>query len=110
MTPDNVKAKVYYTSLVYDEQHQLDFFDEEGRRNRTVCSHHWCRRRGCRGCKRTPKSFDLVKIRAKSLKTFTNSRASLGEFGQKSFATPKICLLLHLWLAQFLTCFIIFFR
>jgi len=59
-----------------------------------------------------------VKIRAKSLKTFTESlkiwakiapqkkwryfllevgvfsRASLGEFGQKSFATPKICLLL----------------
>jgi len=28
----------------------------------------WCRRRGCRVCKSTPKSFDLVKIRAKSLK------------------------------------------
>jgi len=28
----------------------------------------WCRRRGCRECKRTPKSFDLLKIRAKSLK------------------------------------------
>jgi len=27
--------------------------------------HHWCRKRGC---KRTPKSFDLVKIREKSLK------------------------------------------
>ena len=27
-------------------------------------------------------------------KTF---RASLGEIGQKSFKTPKICLLLHLW-------------
>jgi len=40
----------------------------------------WCRRRGCRWCKRTPKSFDLVetrlkslKIRAKSVKTFANS-------------------------------------
>jgi len=118
----------------------------------------WCRRRGCRWCKRTPKSFDLVetrlkslKIRAKSVKTFANSlqlrakmapnvcdlkeiapnvlsfekmapkitrrrfflevirnavfmhkkiifRASLRKFGQKSFAPPKICLLLHLWL------------
>ena len=28
--------------------------------------------------------------------------ASLGKFGQKSFATPKICLPLHLWL-QLLT-------
>jgi len=27
-------------------------------------------------------------------KTF---RASLGNFGQKSLASPKICLLLHLW-------------
>jgi len=41
---------------------------------------HWCRRRGCRWYKCTPKSFDLVKIRTKSLKirtkslkTFTNS-------------------------------------
>ena len=41
---------------------------------------HWCRRRGCRECKHTPKSFDLVKTlaksfkrRAKSLKTFINS-------------------------------------
>ena len=29
---------------------------------------HWCRRRGCRGCNRTPKSFVLVKIREKSHK------------------------------------------
>jgi len=36
-------------------------------------SSHWCRRQRCRGCKCTPKSFDLVKIRAKSLKTFTNT-------------------------------------
>ena len=28
---------------------------------------HWCRRRRCRGCNRTPKTFDLVKIWAKSL-------------------------------------------
>ena len=41
---------------------------------------HWCWRRGCRKCKHTPKSFDLLKILAKSfkiwaksLKTFTNS-------------------------------------
>jgi len=32
----------------------------------------WCRRRGCRECKRTPKSFDLVKIREKSLKIWAN--------------------------------------
>jgi len=29
------------------------------------CLLQWCRRRGCRGCKSTPKSFDLWKIRAK---------------------------------------------
>jgi len=28
----------------------------------------WCGRWGCRGWKRTPKSFDLLKIRTKSLK------------------------------------------
>jgi len=40
----------------------------------------WCRGRGCRGCKRTNKSFDLVKLReksrevcAKSVKTFAKS-------------------------------------
>jgi len=26
----------------------------------------WCRRRGCSGCNRTPKRFDIVKIQAKS--------------------------------------------
>jgi len=41
----------------------------------------WCRRRGYRGCKRTPKTFDISKIRKI----------------QKSFAPPKICFLLHLW-------------
>ena len=114
----------------------------------------WCRRRGCRGCKRTPKSFDLSTIREKSTKRFAKYLkfwanylqiwikmalnvvsflkigaqrgknhmktpfwrssqndlcrrkyshrvalklwASLGKFGQKSFAPPKICLLLHL--------------
>jgi len=30
------------------------------------------------------------------------SWASLGKFGQKSFAPPKICLLLHLWLIMLL--------
>ena len=114
----------------------------------------WCRRRGCRGCKRTPKSFDLVKIHGNPSKicenlhqipenlgkngaqrgliwkkwrpTFAESHEDLfsswssqkkvclrkcshkkwpktffgqgwGKFGQKSFAPPKICLLLHLW-------------
>ena len=33
----------------------------------------WSRRRECRGCKRTRKSFDLVKIRAKFLKILTKS-------------------------------------
>jgi len=28
----------------------------------------WCWRWGCRGCKCTPKSFDLLKIWAKALK------------------------------------------
>jgi len=30
-------------------------------------------RRGCRGCKRTPKSFDLSKIRAKALNIWAKS-------------------------------------
>ena len=113
---------------------------------------HWYRRWGWRGCKRTLKKFDLVKIRAKSfkiraksLKIFTKSlkiwanslkiwskmapnmvwfnkmapkmtwraffwkslflesfRTSLGEFGQKSFAPPKIRLLLHLCMTALL--------
>jgi len=33
---------------------------------------HWCRRWGCRGCNCTPKSFDIVKIRAKSHKIREN--------------------------------------
>jgi len=33
----------------------------------------WCRRRGCRECKRNPKRFDLLKIRAKSLKIWAKS-------------------------------------
>jgi len=33
---------------------------------------HWCRRRGCRRCKRTPKTHDLVKIRTKWLKICGN--------------------------------------
>ena len=42
--------------------------------------YHWCRRRWCKGCNRTPKTFDLVKIHAKSVeiwakfvKTFAKS-------------------------------------
>jgi len=31
-------------------------------------SNQWCRNLGCRACKSTPKSFDLLKIWAKSLK------------------------------------------
>jgi len=34
---------------------------------------HWCRRRGCRGCKHTPKSFDLSKIQRKSLKIWAKT-------------------------------------
>jgi len=100
---------------------------------------YWCRKRGCKRCNRTPRSFELVKIRAKSTKirakceeiwekyvqtsakllyvclfckngtqnesedVFVGGhflskffRASLRKFGQKFFATPKICVLLHL--------------
>ena len=35
-----------------------------------MLTQQWFRRRRCRGCKRTPKCFDLLKIRAKSLKTW----------------------------------------
>jgi len=38
--------------------------------NRDVNESQWCRRRGC---KRTTKSFDLSKIRAKSLKIWAES-------------------------------------
>ena len=124
----------------------------------------WCRRRGCRGWKRIPKSFDLLKIPknlGKICENFgkipenpnkipenlgkipenlgkngaqhcltskngaqglqknkwrpfvwrshhkngqksctTTFWASLGKFGQKSFAHPIICLLLHMWLLE----------
>jgi len=43
-----------------------------------VFPEHLCRRRGCGGCKRDPKTFDLVKIREKSLKIRAKSR----KFGQ----------------------------
>ena len=43
---------------------------------------HWCRRRGCRGCKRTPKSFDLLKIWAKSLKIWAKSLKIWAKTGQ----------------------------
>jgi len=38
-----------------------------------VMLRQWCRRRGCRGCKRIPRSFDFLKIREKSLKIWTKS-------------------------------------
>ena len=41
-------------------------------RNVHVCS-QWCMRRRCRGCKRTPKSFDLSKIRAEALNIWAKS-------------------------------------
>ena len=44
---------------------------------------HWCSRRGCRGWKRIPKTFDLVKIRAKSIKL----RAKSVEIWQKCVKT-----------------------
>jgi len=37
------------------------------------CLFQWCRRRGCRRFKLTPRSFDLLKIRAKFLKLWANS-------------------------------------
>jgi len=40
--------------------------------------HHWCRGRGCRGCKRTTKSFDLVKI-----------RGNLGEISENFHKIPE---------------------
>ena len=56
---------------------------------------HWCRRRGCRGCKH-PQSFDVVKfpaksykIRAKSLKTFTNSVKVWAKMGPNIFWFEK---------------------
>jgi len=70
---------------------------------------HWCRRRGCRGCKRTPKvliwwisgqnSLKSVEILAKSLKTFTKSlkiwakmapRTTWAFFGGRSFFQARI--------------------
>jgi len=38
-----------------------------------ICSQRWCRRRGYKGYKRTLKSFDLLKIWEKSLKTWAKS-------------------------------------
>jgi len=133
------------------------------KRNFTICNQR-CRRQGCRGCKRSPKRFDLLKMRENLGKTYENVRkipentgkngaqrclilknlrptcdgeshehlflevipkkdvndlcrrkyshkdlpenrksfrTSLGEFGQKSFASPKICLLLHLCLQPY---------
>jgi len=47
-------------------------------------SDHWRRRRGLRGCKRTPKSFDLVKILAKSMKIRAKSWESGQNLGKPS--------------------------
>ena len=41
-----------------------------------VYLYQWCRRRGYSGCKRTPKSFDLLKTWAKSLKIWAKSLKS----------------------------------
>jgi len=38
---------------------------------------HWCWRWGCRECKHTPKSFDLLKILAKSFKIRAKSPKTL---------------------------------
>ena len=43
----------------------------------SVLQTQWCRRWGCRGCKFIPKSFDLSKIRAKSLKIWAQMLWSL---------------------------------
>jgi len=52
----------------------------------------WCKRWGCRRCKRTPKSFDLLKIRAKSLKIWAKS-VKIWAKSLKIWAkmAPKIC-------------------
>ena len=55
---------------------------------------HWCRRRGCRECKHTSKSFDLVKTfnnRAKSLTTFTNSVKVWAKMAPSIFWFEKTC-------------------
>jgi len=45
----------------------------------------WCRKRGCRGCKRTPKSFDLVKIRQNLCKI----RVTMGKICDKLCKSVK---------------------
>ena len=50
---------------------------DQGRRDQ------WCRRWGCRRCKRTPKSFHLSKIRAKILKIRAKFEQNPWESGQK---------------------------
>jgi len=52
-------------------------------------SNQWCRRRGCRGCKRTPKSLDLLKIRAKSLKMLAIILKIFGKFPENLSKIPK---------------------
>ena len=54
----------------------------------------WCMRRGCRGCNRTPKCIDLVKIWAKSLKIQAKSMEIWAMWKSsrnpwKSVQTPK---------------------
>ena len=67
---------------------------------------HWCRRRGCSRWKYIPTSFDLVKIRAKSveiwaksLKILSNSR----KYEQKWRPTaPKITWRAFFWMSLFM--------
>jgi len=51
-----------------------------------VSNAQWCRRRGC---KRTSKSFDLLKIRTKSVKNPENVRKILENLGKLPEKTGK---------------------
>jgi len=50
-----------------------------------LCCGQLCRRRGCRACKRTHKSFDLLKMQTKSLKIWAKSVKIWAKF-MKMFA------------------------
>jgi len=55
----------------------------------TVLLHQWCRRQGCRGCKRTPKCLDMLKIRSKSLKIPGKICVNLGKIYENLCKIPE---------------------
>jgi len=69
-----VAAKLNYskifsrTLLVYHYQYCTRFQQETETQTPNLDSGQWCRRRGCRRCKLTHKSFGLSKIQTKSQK------------------------------------------